>query len=333
MRTSKTFQFNKRLAIKNMRAPMTVISLIGTLLFSLNITLAQSSMAQQIGELNRQIATKVTAKNKTTIAVVEFADLEGNVTNFGRFMAEELITRLHETEKFKVIERQLLNQVIKEQKLTLSGIVDPASAKQLGRLLGVDAIVSGSITDLGKTLRVNARLISTETGEIFAVAAREFVKDQTVINLMASRGQQANATSSDANSTTSPQSAKPTVKASLYTFVLDDCRLSGSTIVCDLTITNNDRDRVFSYDHLVGGAGMIDDLGGTYMATSIRIANRNGFDDAVIVSNVPTKSRIIFDNVSSEATKIASLKMQFNRVDQGILNHFKVEFRDVVLSK
>lgn len=314
-----------------MRAQIT--SLLTILLFSSTLTFAQSSLAEQIDELNRQIATKVTAKNKTTIAVVEFADLEGNVTNLGRFIAEELITRLHETEKFKVIERQLLNQVIKEQKLTLSGIVDPASAKQLGRVLGVDAIVSGSVTDLGKTLRVNARLISTETGEIFAVAAKEFVKDETVMDLMTSRSQQANPTSTDANSNSSPQSKKPTVKASLYTFVLDDCRLSGTTIVCDLTVTNNDRDRMFSYDNLVGGAGMVDNLGGTYMATSIRIANRNGFDDAVLVSNVPTKSRIIFDNVSADATKIASLKMQFNRLDGHILTHFKVEFRDVVLSK
>jgi len=311
--------------------PQTLTLLLLTLLLSSNVSLAQSGLAQQIDELGHQIATKVTAKNKTTVAVVEFADLEGNVTNFGRFLAEELITRLHETEKFKVIERQLLNQVIKEQKLTLTGIVDPNSAKQLGRVLGVDAIVSGSITDLGKTARVNARLISTETGEIFAVAARDFVKDQTLIDLMSSREQQANSSTRDSSS--SSKSPKQTVKASLYTFDLDGCRLSGTTIVCDLTITNNDNDRMFSYDNLVNGAGMTDNLGNIYGATSIRIANRNGFDDAVILSNVPTKSRITFDNVSTQATKIASLRMQFNRFDQGIINHFRVEFRDVALSK
>jgi hypothetical protein len=189
--------------------------------------------------------------------------------------------------------------------------------------------VSGSITDLGKTVRVNARLISTETGEIFAVAAKEFVKDQTLIDLMSSR----EANSSTRDSSSSSKSAKQTVKASLYTFDLDECRLSGTTIVCDLTITNNDNDRMFSYDNLVNGAGMTDNSGNIYGATSIRIANRNGFDDAVILSNVPTKSRITFDNVSPQATRIVSLRMQFNRFDQGIINHFRVEFRDVALSK
>jgi hypothetical protein len=36
------------------------------------------------------------------------------------------------TDKFKVIERQLLNKIIAEQKLSLTGIVDPVLAKKLG---------------------------------------------------------------------------------------------------------------------------------------------------------------------------------------------------------
>jgi hypothetical protein len=174
-------------------------------------------------------------------------------------------------------------------------------------------------------------LISTETGEIFAVAAKEFVKDQTIIDLMSSRDQQANSSTRDSSSSGKP--AKMTVKASLYTFDLDGCRLSGTTIVCDLTITNNDADRMFSYDNLVNGSAMTDNFGNIHVATSIRIANRNGFDDAVILANVPTKSRITFDNISPDATKIVSLRMQFNRFEQGIITHFKVEFRDVTLSK
>jgi TolB-like protein len=295
---------------------------------------AQSTLEQRVDDLSRQIAGKVSAKQKTTIAVVEFADLEGHVTNFGRFLAEELITRFYETDKFKVIERQLLNKVINEQKLSLTGMVDPTSAKKLGRLLGVDAIVSGSVSDLGKSLRVNARLISTETGEVFAVASTEVVKDEAVIKLMGEQSTD-DGRGSRTKDESSSQTKKPiqTVKASLYTFDLQQCRLSGNTVVCDLTITNNDKDRMFSFDNIVGGAGMVDDLGGTYQATSLQVANRNGFDDAVIPSNVPVKSRVTFDNVSNQATRIVSLRMQFNRYDPGINNHFRIEFRDVPLSK
>jgi TolB-like protein len=139
---------------------------------------------QRILELSQKISNGLTENQKRTIAVVEFADLRGNVTDFGRFIAEELITRLYETKKFKVIERQLLNKVVAEQKLSLTGMIDQTSAQKLGKLLGVDAIASGTITDLGKTLRVNARLIDTSTGEIFAVASAEIAKDDSVMTLM-----------------------------------------------------------------------------------------------------------------------------------------------------
>jgi len=146
---------------------------------------AQGGLQQRIAELSQQIASEMTQYQKTTIAVVEFSDLQGNVTDFGRFLAEELITRLYQTRKFKVIERQLLNKIIAEQKLTLSGLVDPASARQLGKVLGVEAIASGTVTDLGQSLRINARLITAETGEVFAVASTEIFKDESVTRLLA----------------------------------------------------------------------------------------------------------------------------------------------------
>lgn len=145
---------------------------------------AQGTLDQRLTELSKEISDGLTENQKRTIAVVEFVDLEGRVTNFGRFVAEELITRLYQTRKFKVIERQLLNKIVAEQKLSLGGMIDQTSAQKLGKLLGVDAIASGTVTDLGKTLRVNARLISTNTGEVFAVAAAEIAKDDSVTALM-----------------------------------------------------------------------------------------------------------------------------------------------------
>jgi TolB-like protein len=145
---------------------------------------AQDTLDQRLDSLARQIASNLTENQKHTIAVIEFVDLKGNVTDFGRFLSEELITRLHQTKKFKVIERQQLNRMIAEQKLSLTGMVDPASAQELGRVLGVDSIVFGSISDLVKTLKINARLISAETGEVFDTAVIEILKDAAVTNLL-----------------------------------------------------------------------------------------------------------------------------------------------------
>src|SRR5258708_6961566 len=89
-----------------------------------SITNSQDTLESRIGELSKQISDGLTENQKRTIAVVEFADLRGNVTDFGRFISEDLITRLYQTKKFKVIERQLLNKVIAEQKLRLTGVIE-----------------------------------------------------------------------------------------------------------------------------------------------------------------------------------------------------------------
>jgi hypothetical protein len=48
---------------------------------------------------------------------------------------------------YDVIERRQIDELLKEQSFALSGAVDPATVKQLGRILGVDALVLGSVTE------------------------------------------------------------------------------------------------------------------------------------------------------------------------------------------
>ena len=151
-----------------------------------NINNSEDNLDRAIANLTDQIIISMIAKGKTKVAVIEFSDLQGNILKFGKYLSEELITRLFMTQKFDVIERRLLNKVLDEQKISLSGLIDSNSIRELGKILGVDAIVTGTITDLGTSLKVNARIISTETGLVFAVAASDIIKNKTVRNLLIS---------------------------------------------------------------------------------------------------------------------------------------------------
>ncbi|MGB9591468.1 MAG: hypothetical protein ACPL1K_03015 [Candidatus Kryptoniota bacterium] len=66
-------------------------------------TYSQGALDQRIGELSQQIAIEMIRNQKTTIAVVEFSDLQGNITDFAWYLAEGLMTRLFQTGKFNVI--------------------------------------------------------------------------------------------------------------------------------------------------------------------------------------------------------------------------------------
>lgn len=286
----------------------------------------QAGLEQRVSDLGQKISTGLTENQKRTIAVVEFSDLRGNITDFGRFIAEELITRLHETRKFKVIERQLLNRIIAEQKLSLTGMVDPTSAQKLGKLLGVDAIASGTITDLGSSLRINARLIDTSTAEIFAVASIEISKDASVKELMGSGESSGNpGTPNPTNDSKSRPLQK--IDANFFTFELQRCLLSGTTVMCELTITNKGDDRQLSFGN---SSRLFDDQGNDYRAERVRLASKEGnWADAVLVAGITVNLRLTFQEVSPHIRQITLLNIYVNVQSGG--KDFNVQFRGISL--
>lgn len=121
------------------------------------------------------------------LAVIEFPDLNGYQSSLGQFIAEELVTYLSAGKapaQFDVVERRLLARVLKEQELTDSSLFDAASIAKIGKILGIEAIVTGSIADLGSDIKINARAISIETAKVFAAASAKIPKDETVLQLL-----------------------------------------------------------------------------------------------------------------------------------------------------
>ncbi len=70
----------------------------------------------------------------------------------------------------KVVERGLLRRLTEEQSFARTGLVDPSTLRSLGRILSVDAVVTGSFVTIGREVSLNARLIIVETGVIAAAA-------------------------------------------------------------------------------------------------------------------------------------------------------------------
>jgi TolB-like protein len=243
------------------------------------------------------------------VAVVEFTDLQGSTTDFGRFLAEELVTRLMETEKFRVIERQLLNKIIGEQKLSLTGVIDPASAKQLGKILGVDAIVSGTITNLSQSLKVNARLISTETGEIFAVASAEIFKDESVTGLLTSGGGGASNAPAPKPTPKAAEAGKvPSQRVRDVIFEVSSCRRTGGAVICYLSIKNDfTSDVQVSLNGYCGSPSrLFDEFGNEYNARVVRVGSREASCEATnhLVMQVLTNGAVKFEDVNEQAAKV-----------------------------
>ena len=101
----------------------------------------------------------------------------------GKGCADMLATSLVKTGKFRVFERDKLDAVIREQDLGATGRMTPQSAAKVGKLLGLQAIVTGAVTEFGEAQKggggmgvnfskttyragVDIRLVDATTGEI-----------------------------------------------------------------------------------------------------------------------------------------------------------------------
>ncbi|MEZ5419512.1 MAG: CsgG/HfaB family protein [Vicinamibacterales bacterium] len=134
--------------------------------------------------------TSAFAQAKVRVAVMNF---ENNSTwaywgnNLGSAAADELATQLVQSGKYTVIERRELDNILREQNLGASGAVTAATAAKVGKLLGVQLMLTGSITSfsikrtsvglrgIGGTYsnaesKVDVRLVNVETGEVLVAA-------------------------------------------------------------------------------------------------------------------------------------------------------------------
>ena len=115
------------------------------------------------------------------IAVLPF-ETKGLSVDIGDMVLDKMITSLVNLGRFDVMERAELEKVLQEQQLEISGIVDAATAARVGKGIGLDAILLGSVSSTGGTVSLDARLIDTETaGIITSKDAYVYSKDITSI--------------------------------------------------------------------------------------------------------------------------------------------------------
>ena len=96
---------------------------------------------------------------------------------FSEYVAEELIMALVRNGVVTVIDRTNLERVQRELNLQENGEISDSSARAIGRFLGVQSIVSGSIEDLGSHYIIRFRTITLEDVEIQVLTRVDVAKD------------------------------------------------------------------------------------------------------------------------------------------------------------
>jgi curli biogenesis system outer membrane secretion channel CsgG len=165
-------------------------------------------LALVTGIADRPANAQGAAARKPRIAVMDFdygtvrsyaSAYFGSDIDVGKGIADLLVTGLVKDGSYSIIERKALDKILAEQNFSNSDRANPASAAKIGKMLGVDAILVGSITQFGNETKktglggaggnwggyglggfghsksaanvgIDARLVNVDTGEIMTVA-------------------------------------------------------------------------------------------------------------------------------------------------------------------
>lgn len=107
------------------------------------------------------------AQNQGRVATA-IVDLDGrNIPQSDAAMlSDRFRTEVFNTRVFDVLEREKMGEILKEQGFQQTGACDDACMVEIGKLVGVQKIIAGSISHAGAVYSVNARLIDVGTGRV-----------------------------------------------------------------------------------------------------------------------------------------------------------------------
>jgi TolB-like protein len=111
------------------------------------------------------------AAGELRIAVMEFTnhstgEAKAELEALGKGLQSMLTTDLSQVAAFKLVERQRLQDIRAELKLSRGQEIDKATAVKIGKLAGATHLCSGSFTVVGDRMRIDGRLVSVQSGEV-----------------------------------------------------------------------------------------------------------------------------------------------------------------------
>ena len=135
----------------------------------------------------KQVAKEMNIAGFERLTVTELQSQQGEMSRFEKHIRKDLVTRISSNNDLSVVESALMKQVLDELKLSSHEIMEPNNIRKFGNLTGADAVITGTVTDHGGKVKIDARLMATETGEVFAVLSIPVFKDGQVRAMLEKR--------------------------------------------------------------------------------------------------------------------------------------------------
>lgn len=142
-------------------------------------TKSKSPVYQQMMAASEKLIGEYRSKNgkagSVAVAVMDVDSVGDAVKKLelGTGIGDMITSQMGKIAQVKVIDRKRMKTIMKELTLSLSGVVDDTTTKQVGRILAADLILTGSVSQIGNTMSVALRLTDVETAQQVAATTAE----------------------------------------------------------------------------------------------------------------------------------------------------------------
>ncbi|MEM8996100.1 MAG: FlgO family outer membrane protein [Acidobacteriota bacterium] len=267
-----------------------------------------SAFETEIAKVSEGLEVALGHSGLSSIAVVDFTDLQGNVNQLGRFLAEELSISLAQSGgSFSVIDRTHLASILKEHKLSTTGLISPETARKLGEIAGVQALVTGTVTPFGDSIRVSAKILHVETAAVLGSQAGSLPKTDAIDQLVTQNILREAPGSHLATKRQAAKGQRLESEAENLKFQHIGCAASGDKVVCEALVVNRAEEKALN---LFTVSRIIDEFGNEYPADKVWFGSQLAEGDSgraqnILVNEIPTKLRLQVSKVPANVRSFA----------------------------
>ena len=149
------------------------------------VTYSQESFKKSLEAISTDLCSKMTEKGKKKVVVLFVTDINKAQTTAGKYMADVVSFHIVNNQSgFSVFDRENLSGIGEAKKLITEGYIDVNNAKQLGKILSVEAIVVGNYTVLSNSISLTLKALDVNDGFVIAQSLNDLPIDKDAAALL-----------------------------------------------------------------------------------------------------------------------------------------------------
>lgn len=196
-----------------------------------------------VDDLVQQLSRRPYIKS---IAILDLTRTDYSPSELGRTLRQELYTSIvkHPDRKFRVINRQRLEQLLAEADLDNDGFLSPENTPRLGHLTAINLVIGGTLTPNANQARINLEGIELETQSVEAAANGTISLTESLRMLDPEVVTEKVTTVREGTIPEPPVSwaPEPSLSMKQLTFAPEGCRTEGVRTYCTYSITSREMD-------------------------------------------------------------------------------------------